>query len=117
MDDFEYGMHCMLRAVALDNASAEAYYYLGSISFAKEEYEDAAEFLGHVLDINPEHIWALRDAALVYLAMGDTTRAAEYIKKARTLAGRDSQFNWLDRRIRLHHTLRRLKNLLNKRFF
>ena len=75
-----------------------------------------AEFR-EIININPEHIWALRDSALVYLAAGDTARSAEYIKKARTLAGDDAQFKWLDRRIHLHHTLHRLKTLLSKRFF
>jgi tetratricopeptide (TPR) repeat protein len=115
MNDYEYAMHCMLRAVGLDNANAEAYYYLGSISFAKEEFEDAAEFFGHVLDINPNHVWALRDSALVYLAMGNTAEAAQRIKRARSLAAHDSHFKWLDRRIRIHHAFTRLKNLMTRR--
>ena len=110
--DPDCAAHCLLRAVDIDCANAEAYYYLGLVNAIKGSFEDAAEFFGHTLDISPEHIWALRDSAVVYLVMGRLADAAERIKKARALADDDSQLRSLDRRIRLVHAIERFGDFL-----
>jgi len=133
--ELDLATHCLLRAVDLERscigsiedvcvepflqkaarrgpavcANADAYYYLGLVSAGKEELEDAAEFFGHTLDINPEHVPALRDSAIVYLAMGRTDDAAERIKKAKALAGDDSHLKAIGRRLRLVRLAERIK--------
>jgi tetratricopeptide (TPR) repeat protein len=113
--DFDHATHCLLRAVDLDSADADAHYYLGLISALRGRLEDAAEFFAHALDINTKHIAALRDSAFVYLAMGKFADAANRISKARALASDDSQVRTLARRIRLAHAIERI-GLFARRF-
>jgi len=68
-------------------------------SAMRGEFEEAAELFAHALDINSEHIQALKDSAFVYLMESKFTEASERIKKARALAPEDSEIKSLDRRI------------------
>jgi tetratricopeptide (TPR) repeat protein len=110
----DYATHCLLRAIDIDCANAEAYYYLGLVNSVKGRPEEAVEFFSHTLDISPEHIRALKDSACVYLAMGQLSNADERIRKALTLAGNDSQLKSLCRRIRLAQVMEIIKNLLER---
>ena len=110
--DTDCAVNCLLRATDIDCANADAYYYLGFVSAVQCEFEDASQFFGHTLDIRPEHIPALRDSALVYLAIGRFADAAERIKKARALAGNDSQLKVLDYKIRLARATERIADFL-----
>ena len=110
--DIDYATHCLLRAVDIDCANADAYYYLGVARTMKGVFEDAAEFFAHTLDISSGHIPALRDSAIVYLAMGRLANAAERIKKARSLAGNNSQLKALAWKIRLVRVQKRIGDFL-----
>jgi len=110
--DLDYATQCLMRAVDIDCANAKAYYYLGLVSATKGQFEDAAEFFAHTLDIRPKHIAALRDSALIYLTMGRLTDAAARIKKALCLADDNPQLKMLDRRIRLLQATEKIRNFL-----
>ena len=110
--DSDLSTHCLLRAVDIDCANADAYYYLGLVNATKGRFEDAAEFFDHTLDIRPKDVCALKDSAIVYLAMGRSADAAERIKKAMDLAGDDSQLRAIYRRIRLVQTGERITDFL-----
>ncbi|RKY21372.1 MAG: hypothetical protein DRP62_08030, partial [Planctomycetota bacterium] len=112
--DTDWAANCLLRAVDIDCANADAYYYLGLVSVVKGEAEDALEFFGHVLDSRPDHIPALRDSAIVYLAMGRLAGAAERIKKAMALDADDSQLKALERKIKLAQVIERITDFLAK---
>jgi tetratricopeptide (TPR) repeat protein len=112
--DLGCATHCLLRAVDIDCANAEAYYYLGVISATKGEFEDAAELFAHTLDIKKEHIPTLRDSASVYLTMGKLTDAAERISKARALDGNDPQLKRLERAIFLARLRQRIVSSLSR---
>jgi tetratricopeptide (TPR) repeat protein len=112
IDELDYAMHCLLRAVDVDCANADAYYYLGTVRAMKGAFGDAAEFFAHTLDINSEHILALRDSAIVYLAMGRLADAAKNIEKARSLAGDDAQLKTLGRQIHLAQIRQRITDFL-----
>lgn len=99
--DIDCAIHCLLRAVDIDCANADAYYYLGIVSAIKGETENAMDFFGHTLDIMPEQVFALRDSALVCLAMDRLSDAASRIRKASSLADNDLQLKAIERRIRL----------------
>ncbi len=101
MGDLDYATQCLLQAVDIDRANADAYYYLGVVRAIKGALGDAAEFFAHALDISNGHVSALRDSAIVYLAMGRLADATERIKKARSLAGNDSQLKALRWRVSL----------------
>ena len=110
--DLDYATHCMMRAIDIDCAHAEAYYYLGLISAAKGQFEEAAEFFGHALDIRPKDVCVLRDSAIVYLAMGRLADAAARIEKALRLAEDDPQLKMLDRRVRRLQATERIRDVL-----
>ena len=98
--DLDLSTHCLLRAVDIDCADADAYYYLGLVSAINGRFENAVEFFAHTLDIRPEHIYALKDSAIVYLVMGRLDDAAERINKALALDGNNPQLRSLARRVR-----------------
>lgn len=114
LDDFEHAIYCLLKAIETDNGNADAYYYLGCVHAAKEQLVDAAEFFGHALDINPEHINTLRDSAVVCLMLGRITKAAERINKAMGLNEADPQLKVISRKIRFAQTINSLANFHKK---
>jgi tetratricopeptide (TPR) repeat protein len=109
--DLDYATHCMLRAIDIDCAHAQAYYYLGLINAMKGRFEESVEFFAHTLDISPAHICALRDSAVVYLAMGRLDDAAVRIKKALPLVDDDPKLKLLSRRVRLLKAKERIRNV------
>jgi tetratricopeptide (TPR) repeat protein len=112
--DVSCATHCLLRAVEMDCASADAYYYLGLISALKEDFEDAAELFSHALDIRDDHVPTLRDSAHVCLEMGKLDEAAKRIKKARALDPRDPQLKELVHRVTLTRMKQRAKDFLRR---
>ncbi len=114
IEDLGCATHCLLRAVDIDCANTDAYYYLGVISAIKGEFEDAAELFSHTLDIKSEHIPTLRDSASVYLSIGKLTDAAERIRKARALDGSDPQLKRLEKTIILARIKRRITDSIRR---
>ena len=114
ISDLGCATHCLLRAIDIDSTNADAYYYLGLASTLKGELEEAAELFGHTLDIQSEHIPALRDSAFVYLVMGKLNDASKRINRARSLAGESMEINTLDRRIRLAKQTERIRRILSR---
>ena len=112
--ELDYATHCLLRAVDIDCAHADAYYYLGAVRAIKGAFSEAAEFFAHALDIRGKHIPTLRDSAFVYLAMGRLADAAKSIEKARSLAGNDAELKALCRRIHLAQVRRRITDFLRR---
>ncbi|MHC4566489.1 MAG: tetratricopeptide repeat protein, partial [Planctomycetota bacterium] len=112
--DLGCATHCLLRAVEIDCANADAYYYLGIISALKEDFEDAAELFAHALDIRGDHVPTLRDSAYVCLELGKLTEAAERIKEARTLDPADPQLKKLARKVTLACIKSRAAGVLHK---
>ena len=112
VDELDYATHCLLRAIDVDSANAEAYYYLGVVSAIKGAFEDAAELFSHTLDMKNNHIPALRDSAFVYLLMGRLAQADERIRKAVGLAGDDPQVRALGRGIRMAQVQQRITDFL-----
>ncbi|MHC4641800.1 MAG: tetratricopeptide repeat protein, partial [Planctomycetota bacterium] len=101
MDDLDYATHCLMKAVNADCANADAYYYLGLLSTLKGWSEDALDFFTQTLEYNDKHVCALRNSALVYLAMGRLNEAAKRIKKALRLADDDSRLKTLNRKVQM----------------
>ncbi len=110
----DYATACLLKAINIDSANAEAYYYLGFIHAAKKRYEEAVEFFGHTLDIKPEHALALRDSAIVYAAMGRVNDAIEKIKNIQFPAGNDPQLKKIERKLRWAQVTEQVKDVLSR---
>ncbi len=114
LGDLGCAMHCMLRAVDIDNANADAYYYLGVINAMKGDFEDAEELFAHALDIRNDHFATLRDSASVCLETGRLTEAAERIQKARRLDDSDPQLKKLERRLAVARAKHRISDALGQ---
>ncbi len=112
--DLDYAMHCLLKVIDIDYANADAYYYLGLVSAMRNRFEDAMEFFDHALDVRPQDIRSLRDSAVVCMCIGRLAEAAGRIKKARALAGEDSQLEALDRRLRIVQVTGRITDLVQQ---
>jgi tetratricopeptide (TPR) repeat protein len=119
--EYYHAANCFLRAIDIDCASADAYYYLGLANALNERLEDAAEFFGHALDLRPNDIIAIRDSAIVCLAMGRMTEASERIKRALDLAqhrpdrqGDYSRLKVIEHDIQLARKKEQILDFLNK---
>jgi tetratricopeptide (TPR) repeat protein len=110
--DPDHATQCLLRATGLDKHNADAYYYLGIAAANKGYYDDALRFFSRAIDLNAVHPGALKDAALAYLASGDTTKAAEQIARARAALPDNSELRAIDYGIRLTLLTDRLGRLL-----
>ena len=114
IDDHDSATDCLLRAISIDCANADAYYYLGLASAVNGRLEEAVEYFGHTADIRPDDIRALRDAAVVYLAMGNVADAADRIQKARSLATNDLLLKSLESRVKLVRRKKRVADFLSR---
>jgi len=114
IDDLTQAMHCLMRAIETDGASADAYYYLGVVSALQDNFTNAAELFAHALDLRGDHIPTLRDSASVCLALGRLTDAAAKIEKARSLDGDNVQLKKIERSIVIARTKQRIKSALNR---
>jgi len=114
VDNIDLAIHCLLKSLENDCSNPDAYYYLGCVRTIQVQFEEAAEFFGHALDINPNHINTLRDSSLVCLAMGKLKQASGRIKKAKSLASDDSQLTAISRRVYIVALLKRIINVISK---
>lgn len=112
--ELDYAMHCLLRAIDTDSASADAYYYLGVVNAIKGRLEDAAELFAHALDINPEHMGALRDSAIVYLAMHKPDDAANRVKRAIEACPNNPQLKAIFRDARRKKTTEKIRGFVSR---
>ncbi len=114
LGDIGCATHCLLRAIDNNTTGADAYYYLGLASAMRKEYEEALELFSHALDINSEHVPALKDSAMIYLLMNSFYDAEQRIKKARSISPDDSQIKSLDKKIKTVKTIFSAKEFFSK---
>jgi tetratricopeptide (TPR) repeat protein len=112
LDEVDCATHCLLRAIDIDSANVDGYYYLGLACAADKRLEDAADFFGNALDIRPDDVRILRSSAVLCLAMGRLDTAAERIRHARALADDDAQAKNLAGKIRLAQAKKRVRDFL-----
>jgi tetratricopeptide (TPR) repeat protein len=110
-DYCDEALRCFLMATDLDFANAQAYYYLGLATLALDRLEDAAEFFGHALDIDPDHTRAMVSLANIYYDMGKIYQAAEMLDVAREALGDDDQLKLLAKKIRMRRIKDRIIDL------
>jgi len=110
--DTDYAAHCLMRAVDIDCANADAYYYLGLVSAIRGRFENAVDFFDQTLEYKSEQIGALRDSALVCLTTGRLDEAAKRTKKALALDRDNTQLKVLNRRVRLAESAERIRDFL-----
>ena len=110
--DFDLSSHCLLKAVDINCACAEAYYYLGLVSTMQGLFEESAEFFCHALDIRGDYACALRDLSVAYLAMGRLKDAGGMIKKALSVDGTDALSRAVSRRIRSAYLRKTINDFL-----
>jgi len=114
LGDIGCATHCLLRAIDNNSTGADAYYYLGLASAMRKEYEEALELFSHALEINSEHIAALKDSAKVYLLTGRLNDASDRIMNARDLSPDDSEIKSLENKIRIAKTTKKAKDIFSK---
>jgi tetratricopeptide (TPR) repeat protein len=113
-DAVDYAINCLLRAIDIDPCDADAHYYLGIANAINGRLEDAAEFFTQVLDINPQHVPAIRDLTDVYLAMRRLSEAAEIIGRGVQLIGDHPELKDIRRKVRRSQIARQLAELFGK---
>ena len=84
--DLDNATHCLFKSLDIDDANANAYYYLGLISLYKQLWEDAIEFFEHAIALDPDHVDAVREAARSYLYQGNMDEAYNKLYQARAVA-------------------------------
>ena len=114
LGDLGCATHCMLRAVDIDCANADAYYYLGVINALKGDFEDAAELFSHSLDIRKDDFATLRDSGAVCLELGRLPEAAERLQKARNLDHNDPQLKKIERRLAVARAKQHISDALGQ---
>jgi len=80
----------------------------------KGVYDEADEFFTNTLDINPGHLQALRDSAILNMAAGKAKQAEEKIKKAMSLAADDVQLKSVYRRVRRAKTAGQITGIFSR---
>jgi len=98
--DYDYATHCLIRAVDFDADNAEPYYYLALVSATRGLLKEADEFFTQALDLEPNHVFALKDSVILCLAMSKFDLATERIEKASQLIGSNSEMKSLQRKVK-----------------
>ncbi|MHC4222034.1 MAG: tetratricopeptide repeat protein, partial [Planctomycetota bacterium] len=80
----------------------------------KGKLSDAAELFNHTLDLNPKDTRALRDSAVVYLAMDKPDQALKQIEKALAISNETPELKAIKQKIRVKQAAQIAKNLYNK---
>jgi len=112
--DPDHASRCLLRAVGLDMRNADAYYYLGVSAANKNQFAEAERFFSRALELDGNHIGALRDSAFTFLAAGQASQAKARITRARILLPKDCELRMLDYSVRLVLLTSRLTNLVRR---
>jgi tetratricopeptide (TPR) repeat protein len=113
-DAFDYAVNCLLHAIDIDPSDADAHYYLGCANAMDGRDEDAIEFFTHALEINPQHVLAIRDSAIVHLAMRQLNDAADVIDRGFLTVGNHPEFKKIRSKIRRSQIAQQLANLFGK---
>jgi tetratricopeptide (TPR) repeat protein len=113
-ESLNYAANCLLRAIDIDSNDDDAYYYLGLAHVMKNDFEDAAEFFAHALDINPHYVQAIRDSAAVYMAMHQPDDAAKILERGVLLLGDHQELKDIRRKVRRAQITRQLADLFGK---
>ena len=110
-DVLDYAAHCLLRALDIDSDDADAHYYLGLANAIKGRLEDAVEFFAHALDINPQHVLAIRDSAAVCLMMHRLEEATEILERGTLAVGDHSELRDIRSKVRRSQITKQLADL------
>lgn len=75
------------RAMGLDQARPEPYYYLGSYFFHKEQLRKALKYYNKAYENGySNHYQTLKDMGIIYKKLGDTEKSLQYLQCAATLS-------------------------------
>jgi len=72
-------------------ATAEQYYQAGLRLYASQDYAQAVKYFGAAVQVDPNHVGALRGAGNCYLGMNQSAQALPYYEKALGLSPDDAQ--------------------------
>ena len=114
MDDLDYATHCLMKAVNIDCANADAYYYLGIVSSLKGWFEDALDFFTQTLEYNDKHVCALRSSALLYLNMNRLNDASERIEETLSLEKDNTYLKILQRKVQILLAIEQIRSFLHR---
>ena len=110
-DSLDCAAHCLLRALDIDSHDADAHYYLGLANAIKGRLEDAIEFFTCAMEISPQHVLAIRDSAVVYLAMNRLKEATETLERGTLIVGDHQQLKDVRRKVRRSQITKQLADL------
>jgi len=114
MDDLDYATHCLMKAMNIDCANADAYYYLGIVSSLKGWFEDALDFFTQTLEYNDKHVYALRSSALLYLNMNRLNDASKRIKETLSLEDDNLHLKILHHKVQILLAIEQIRSFLHR---
>ncbi len=115
LDAFDYAINCLLRAIDADPCDPNAHYYLGLANAMNGRLDDAAEFFVQALDINPQHVWAIRDLAGVYCAMHKLDEAVKVLESGSLHVGEHTELKQIRRKVRRSQIAQQLAEVFGRK--
>jgi len=114
-DGLDLAANCLLHATDLDPANADAFYYLGLANALNDRLDDACEFFSQALEINPQHLAAIRDSAIVLFEMNRIKEASRIIEDSDKFVGSDNpELKDIRKKIRRAQITHQLAGLFGK---
>ena len=77
--------------------------------------DDAAEFFTQTLEINPQHVLAIRDLASAYIGMQRPDEAAKVLESGSLQVGDHPELKQIRRKVRRAQIARQLANIFSKK--
>ncbi|KAF2790035.1 TPR-like protein [Melanomma pulvis-pyrius CBS 109.77] len=82
ISDLENASHAYTHAIAANKTHYNAWFGMGLVHFAREQYDQAWQYFGFALKINPNNSVLLTHAGITFQKRRDLTRALQYFSKA-----------------------------------
>jgi len=110
----KFAVHCFLEANSESEPNAVNYCNLGKMLANQGYFEDAQQFLNYALQLAPDDIEIIVDAAKAFAAAGNINQAAQIIEDAKSAHRHNSKLKMVDRYIKTRLMRRKIKRAISR---